>query len=40
LASPYREAAYEALKRVMQEPTLSSDVREIIQRAIGAKGNP
>jgi aminopeptidase N len=40
LASPYREAAYEALKRVMQKPTLSSDVREIIQRAIGAKGNP
>ncbi len=39
LVSPYREAAYEALKRVMQKPTLSSDVREIIQRALDAKTN-
>lgn len=36
LASPYREAAHEAIKRVAQKPTLSPDVREIVQRALGA----
>ncbi len=34
LASPYKEAAQQALERVAAKPTLSSDVREIITRAL------
>lgn len=36
LAQPYRDAAYEALKRVSQKPGLSADVHEIITRALSA----
>jgi len=38
LASPYKEAAHEALSRVAQKGNLSSDVNEIIQRALNANG--
>ena len=34
LASPYREAAHEALMRVAAKPNLSNDVREIISHAL------
>ena len=34
LAEPYRRAAREALSRVAAKPDLSSDVREIISRAL------
>jgi aminopeptidase N len=39
LAEPYRSAAREAIARVAAKPDLSSDVREIIERAL-ASGNP
>ncbi|MES2887497.1 MAG: aminopeptidase N [Pseudomonadota bacterium] len=35
LASPYRDAAQQALQRVAAKPTLSGDVREIISHALG-----
>jgi aminopeptidase N len=34
LAEPYRSAALEAIRRVAAKPDLSSDVREIIERAL------
>jgi aminopeptidase N len=34
LAEPYRQAAFEALKRVAAKPDLSNDVREVIGRAM------
>jgi aminopeptidase N len=34
LAEPYRSAAHEALSRVAAKPDLSSDVREIVSRAL------
>ncbi|MDL2337467.1 MAG: DUF3458 domain-containing protein, partial [Pseudomonadota bacterium] len=36
LAEPYRSAAHEALSRVAAKPDLSSDVREIVSRALQA----
>ena len=36
LASPYREAAREALVRVSQKPDLSADVREVITRSLAS----
>lgn len=34
LTSPYKEAAHEALKRIESKPSLSTDVREVISRAL------
>ncbi|MDD2917687.1 aminopeptidase N [Rhodoferax sp.] len=34
LVEPYRNAAYEALKRVAAKPDLSNDVREVVSRAL------
>jgi aminopeptidase N len=34
LASPYREAAREAIARVAARPQLSNDVREVVTRAL------
>ena len=34
LAEPYRSAAREAVARVAAKPDLSSDVREIVERAL------
>jgi aminopeptidase N len=34
LAEPYRNAAYEALKRVAAKADLSNDVREVVARAL------
>ena len=34
LAQPYRNAAYEALKRVAAKTDLSNDVREVVSRAL------
>jgi len=36
LAEPYRSAALEAIRRVAAKPDLSSDVREIIERALAS----
>jgi aminopeptidase N len=36
LAEPYRGAAHEAISRVAAKPDLSDDVREVIDRALGA----
>jgi aminopeptidase N len=36
LASPYREAAREALVRASQKPDLSADVREVVTRALAS----
>jgi aminopeptidase N len=36
LAEPYRSAALEAIRRVAARPELSSDVREIIERALAS----
>lgn len=36
LASPYKEAAHEALQRVAQNPQLSKDLSEVIHKALGA----
>jgi len=37
LAEPYRSAAREAISRVAAKPDLSSDVREVIERALNAE---
>jgi aminopeptidase N len=38
LAEPYRSAAREAIARVAAKPDLSTDVREIVERALASGG--